>query len=128
MILPDLIADFVAPLAAIVAPLLPVLDPIRAVPGNRAIADTRPVADARAIANAGPVANARTITNTGTRAFGGERRRSCPATAQEFCSRPTSDAAGDGACQIARPCGRQRAGPSRTSRRFDVQEVLQLAC
>jgi hypothetical protein len=145
-----LVADLAAPLHAIILPLAAVLNSVRPVGGDRAIAgklawsfadartvsgsgpvgDAWPISHSRSISRSGPLAGAGPITNTScTGPFGGQCSGSGTTTSQEFGGSTTGRAARDGACEIAATpsrTGRQRARSSRTTRRSDIQEVLQL--
>ncbi len=141
------VANFVPPLHAIVAPILPVLDPVGTISSQRTITDTGTVANARAvtdtgtITDTGTVTNAGTVTNTGTvantrtvanawavtdawtSARGGQCAWAGTLAAQEVGSRTTGCAS-----EITRPVSRLCTGPRRPAPGFDVQEILQLAC
>jgi hypothetical protein len=135
MVIMDLIADFIAPVPAILLPLLTVLNAVRAVLSNGPIANTRSFAYTRTFTYTGSFAytrsfaNAGTFTSTRTLAGRGQCSRACPRAAQEFGSRAAGCAARHCACQIAGTGSRggKRAGPTSAARRLDVQEVLQLA-
>jgi hypothetical protein len=95
------------------------------------IADARPIVDARSIPDAGAVTDSPTgaVTDSPTGALVPARqcRRTVAGTAQEISSRTSRRTGGDRTTKTSPSGRRQRAWSTRTGRRFQVQEVAQIA-
>jgi hypothetical protein len=133
MIIFDLIAHFVAPLLAILLPLVPVLDAVRATVGHRTVSQSRSIGNAWPLTSTGtgagsrPLADAGTLRDSRTRPLAsrqGPRTRSATLQKLGRCAtcHTARNAGGDGPSRSA-----WASAWARASTRANVQEVLQLA-
>jgi hypothetical protein len=130
MIVPHLIADFVAAVRPILAPLVAVLNPIGTIAGNGAVADSRPVSDSRSVGDSRPVRNAGPLADTGpltdARAFARQCTGAGTFASQKFRGRAPCRATGDSSCQVSWPRSRTCTRSTGAGRRAQVQKILQL--